>query len=179
MAHVDGALEAAYFYVGRSLLAAGQPQEAAAAFDAALAISPGDADAMHQAGLAHQALGDHDLAIVFFERATTFVPNFTEVYVAMAVSYSALDDAAGTQYAQAMQFYSTGEYQPALSELLEVAAAIPDFAPAYLGLALTHEQMGDLPAGIEAAERALDLQPGYLAAEQTLGRLLQQQEAGG
>lgn len=179
MAHVDSALEAAYFYLGRSYLAAGRPQEAAAALDAALAISPGDADAMHQAGLAHQALGDHDQALLYFERATTFVPDFTEVYAAMAASYEDLEDPVRVQYAQAMQLYSIREYEPALSELLEVTVALPEFAAAYLGVALTFEQLGGLTAGIEAAERALEIRPDYLAAEQTLGRLLQQQGAGG
>ena len=179
MAHVDSALEAAYFYLGRSYLAAGQPHEAAAALDAALAISPVDADALHQAGLAQQALGDHDQALHYFGRATTFVPDFTEVYAAMAASYADLEDPDRLRYAQAMQLYSLSEYQPALSELLEVAVALPDFAPAYLGLALTFEKLGPLSAGIEAAERALDIQPDYLAAEQTLGRLLQQQGGGG
>lgn len=179
MARVDRALEAAYFYLGRSYLAVGQPREAADALEAALAISPGDADAMHQAGLAYQALGDHDQALLYLERATTFVPDFIEVYTAMAASYADLENSMGLQYAQAMQFYSAGEYQPALSGLLEVTAAVPDFAQAYLGLALSYEQLGDLSAGIEAAGRALDLQSDYLAAEQTLGRLLQQQEGGG
>ncbi len=179
MAHVDPALEAAYFYLGRSYLAAGRPQEAADALDAALVISPGDADAMHQAGLAHQALGDHDQALLYFGRATTFVPEFTEAYSAMAASYGDLGDPAGVQYAQAMQLYSTREYQLALSELLEVSWALPDFAPAHLGLALTYEKLGNLSDGIEAAERALELRPDYLAAEHTLGRLLQQQGGGG
>ena len=179
MAHVDTTLEAAYFYLGRSYLAVGRAQEAADVLDSALAISPGDADAMHQAGLAHQALGDHDAALLYFERATTFVPDFTEVYIAMAIGYENQGSPERLRYARAMQLYSAGEHQAALPELLDVSEALPDFAPAELGLALVYEQLGDLIAGTEAAERALDLRPDYLAAEQTLGRILQQRESSG
>lgn len=179
MAHVDTTLEAAYFFLGRAYLAADRPQEAADALDAALKISPTDADALHQAGMARQALGDHEQALGYFERATTFVPDFTEVYLAMADSYGGLNQPDRQRYARAMQLYSTREFQAALPELLAVTAALPDFAPGYLGLALTLEQLGDLQAGIEAAQQALTLEPNYLAAEQTLGRLVQQQGGGG
>lgn len=177
MAHVDTTLEAAYFFLGRSYLALGRASEAAEAFDSALAISPGDADAMHQAGLARQELGEHDQALEYFERATTFVPNFVEVYEAMETSYSSAGSSEQVSYAQAMQLYAAGQYEAALSELQEVTEALPEFAPGFLGLALTYEQVGDLEGGIAAGRRALEIKPDYLAAEQTLGRLLQQQGA--
>ena len=179
MAHVDTTLEAAYFFLGRSYLAVGRPQDAAEALDAALVISPTDADALQQAGLAYQALNQHQAALEYFERATAFVPNFTEVYGAMAASYAAIGATDEQRYAQAMELYSTGRYQEALPELLQVTSTLPDFAPGYLGLALVYEQLGDLSAGIEAAQRALEIQSDYLAAEQTLGRLLQEQGSGG
>ncbi len=174
MAHVDTALEAAYFYLGRSYLTVDRSEDAVTALDAALLISPGDADALHQGGLAHQALGHHDVALQYFERATAFVPDFTEVYTAMADSYAALNMPQHQRYAQAMRTYSVKEYQAALPQLTEVTAALPEFAPAYLGLALTHEQLGDLAAAAAAADRALQLDPDYLAAQQTQGRILQQ-----
>lgn len=178
MAHVDTTLEAAYFYLGRSYLALGRPAEAAAALEAAVAISPGDADAMHQAGLAFQALGDHDRALQYFERATTFVPVFAEVYEAMEGTYGDLGNSDGVRYAVAMQLYSAGQYGEALEQLLEVTASLPDFAPGFLGLALTYEQLGEFDAGLVAAQHALDLRSNnYLAAEQTFGRLAQ--HAGG
>ena len=179
MAHVDKALEAAYFYLGRSYLTADRPAEAVDALEAAMAISPVDADAMYQAGLAYQALGDYEQALVVFERATAFVPDFTEVYAAMAAGYSEVGDDERKRYAEAMQLYSLDDHEAALPELIAVSEALPEFAPGFLGLALAQEKVGDVASGIAAAERALELRPDYVAAQQTLGRLMTQQEAGG
>ncbi len=171
MANVDTVLEAAYYYLGTSFLALDRPEEAAAAQEKALLIVPHDADALYQAGLAYQAQGKHELALERLHGAVRFVPNFTEVYSAMIVSYQALGDEAGADYARGMQAFSLKDFETARTYLESATQALPDFAPAFLGLGLTYEQMGELEAAQQAIERVLALTPDDLAAQQALGRI--------
>ncbi|MFN2225192.1 MAG: tetratricopeptide repeat protein, partial [Anaerolineae bacterium] len=49
--------------------------------------------------------------------------------------------------------------------------ALPDFGPAFRGLGLTYEQMGQLGEALAALQRALVLAPDDLASLQAIGRI--------
>ena len=63
------------------------------------------------------------------------------------------------------------DYEAAQTYLERATDALPDFAPAFLGLGLTYEKMGNLDAALTAIQRALELNPGDFAAQQALGRI--------
>lgn len=173
MAHVDTILEAAYFYVGRSYLSTNQVEAAAMSLDAAIAIAPGDADALYLSGKAHHLLGSYDVALARFERAVTFVPDFVEAYDSMADTYEVLGDESGSAYARAMRSYASRQYDTALPVLLGVTDSDPDFAPAFMGLGLVYEQLGRLDDAQRVLQRALELRPDDVSTRQTLGRVQQ------
>ena len=89
----------------------------------------------------------------------------------MAEGYSALNQPDYVVYAQGMEAFCRKDYQTAQSYLQQATEALPDFAPAFLGLGLTYEQMGDLEAALAAVERALELQPNDFAILQARGRI--------
>ncbi len=171
MAHVDKALEAAYYFLGESYLKVERPEDAAEALEAAIQITPTDADALYQVGVAYNAAGQPEKALEYFDRAVRLVPDFVEVYTGMIESYTALERLDYVSYARGMQAFSQGDYETAQTQLEYAAQVLPDYAPAFLGLALTYEQLGKLDLALISVTHALELEPDNFAAQQTLGRL--------
>ena len=171
MARSDTALEAAYYFLGESYVRLGRPAEAIEPLEAALLISPVDADALYQLGLAYHADGRPEFAVQRYQEAARLVPDFVEVYQAMVDSYSALNQPDRVTYAQGMVDFSQKDYQAAVFQLERATAALPGFAPAFLGLGLAYENAGDLQPALSAIQQALELDPGDFAAQQALGRL--------
>ena len=176
MARTDNALEAAYYFLGESYVGLGRPAEAIPVLEAALVISPVDADALYQLGLAYAADGQPELAVQRYQKAVRLVPDFVEVYQAMVDSYSALGRPDHMIYAQGMVAFSQKDFQAAASHLERATEALPDFAPAFLGLGLAYENMGSLQPALSAVQRALELDSGDFAAQQALGRIQSAQE---
>jgi tetratricopeptide (TPR) repeat protein len=171
MARADTALQAAYYYLGESYGKLGRPAEAIPLLEEALLISPVDADALYQLGLALDATGQPALAVQKYAQAVRLVPDFVEVYRAMEDAYVALDQPGHATYARGMVAFCQKDYRAAVSYLEQATEALPDFAPAFLGLGLSHEGMGSLQPALAAIQRALELDPGDFAAQQALGRL--------
>jgi len=171
MAGTDTALEAACYYMGESYMKLNRPGEAIPALQAALLISPTDADALYQLGLAHQASGQPRAALEQYHKAVRLVPNFSEAYTSMIDSYSALEYPDYVAYAQGMQALCLKDYETALTHLEHAAQALPDFAPVFLGLGLTYENMGKLQAAMTAMQRALELDSVGYAARYAHGRI--------
>jgi|GEM_PF-1806142 len=177
MARSDQALEAAYYFLGQSYLQLDRPAEAIPVLEAALEISAVDADALYQLGLAYNANGQPALAVQSYQDAVRLVPDYDRVYEAMIVSYSALDLPDYVAYARGMLAFSRRDYSAAVSYLEQATEALPNFAPAFLGLGLTHESMENLQPALLAIERAQELDPGDFATRQALGRVQAAQEA--
>jgi tetratricopeptide (TPR) repeat protein len=171
MARADTALEMAYYFLGESYMKLAKPVAAIAALEAALAINRTDADARYQLGLAHQANDQPEAALEQYHQAVRFVPNFTEAYGGMIESYAALDQLEYVAYARGMEALTLQDYETAQTHLEHATQALPDFAPAFLGLSLTYEKLGQLEAALATIERALELEPDDFAAQQTFGRL--------
>ena len=171
MARTDTALEAAYYFLGESYVRLGRPAEAIEPLEAALLISPVDADALYQLGLAYHADGQPKLAVQRHQDAVRLVPDFVEAYQAMVDSYSALNQPDYVTYAQGMVAFSQKDYRAAVFQLERATEALPDFAPAFLGLGLAYENLEELQPALSAIQRALELDPGDFAAQQALGRI--------
>ena len=173
MARADATLEMAYYFLGESYLKLDEPEKGAAALEAALAISPTDADALFQLGEAYQLLDQPLAALEQYERAVRLVPDFGQAYRGMAECYDSLDWDAHRVYARAMQAYAAGKYEKAEAYLEQATAELPDFAPAYVGLALAYEKRGQLEKAKRAAQWALDLTPDDFVAQTVIARIEQ------
>lgn len=171
MAQNDRMLEMAYYFLGESYVKLDQPQEAIEALEAALAISSVNADALYQLGLAYHAAGHPEAAVARYHQAVRFVPDFAEAYVGMIEGYTALGQPDFVAYARGMEAFSRQDYETAQTHLEHATQALPGFAPAFLGLGLTYEQLGDLDAALAALQHAIETDPQDFAAQQALGRV--------
>jgi len=171
MASSDTALEMAYYFLGESYMKINRPIDAIEPLKAAIQIMPTDADALYQLGMACNATDNPEEALLYFDRAVRMVPDFIEVYSGMIESYTALDEPELTAYARGMQAFSQGDLEEAKPNLEYAAQTLPDYAPAFLGLALTYEKLDQLDLALISITYALELEPDNFAAQQTLGRL--------
>jgi tetratricopeptide (TPR) repeat protein len=179
IAKIDTILETAYYFLGESYVKLSRPDEAIPVLEAALDISHTDADALYQLGLAYQAIGQPKDALEQYRKAVRLVPDFAEVYTSMIESYSALGQSDYVAYARGMQAFCLQDYGTAQTHLTFAVEALPEFVPAFLGLGLAYERVGELEAALSAVERALELDPGDLAARQARGRILAAMDAQG
>lgn len=170
-ARLSPALQYAHYQLGQIAMKRADYATAADEFRASLQIQASDADAHLALALALQQQGQHDEAIRELDEALRFVPDFTEVYEALATSYTAKGMVTEARYARAMVLLTKGEYQRAATELADVVKVKPDLAGAQLGLGLSYEQLGKRDEAIAALQQVLALRPGDVAAIQALGRL--------
>jgi len=171
MANTDTALETAYYFLGESYMTLNRPQDAIPVLEGALVINRTDADALYLLGQAYQATGRPEEALEQYHKAVRLVPDFTEAYTAMIEAYSALNQDDYVAYARGMQAFTLKDYQTARTHLEYATSTLPDFAPAFLGLALTYEKLDQPQEALQAVNRALDLDPTDFAAQQAYGRL--------
>ncbi len=168
---MDKVLEASLYFLGKNYLALNNTPAAIQALSEAIAIDPTDADAKYLLGLAYAGAEQHKLAIQNYEDAVRFVPTFPEAYHGMVESYSALSMSAYVLYAQGMEAYSNQEYSYASQYLIQAVEGLPQYAPAFLGLALTYERLGENQMALESLQRSLELDPGNVLANNTLERI--------
>ncbi len=155
VSHTDRYLESALYYLGVTYIQLGDPEQAIIALNELLELNRMDADAMYQLGIAYAMIEKHEEAIEQFSNAVRFVPNFTEVYIEMIASYSALDQNDLVDYASGMLAFSNQDYKTARTRLEAAAAVLKNFNPVYLGLGLTYEQLGDIEAAQKNLNRAI------------------------
>jgi tetratricopeptide (TPR) repeat protein len=168
---MDKVLETSLFYLGKNYLILNQPDKAIAALKEALGIDHTDADAIYLLGSAYAQIGEHQSALEAFQTSVRFVPNFTEAYQEMEQSYLALGMADYLPYAQGMKAYSSKDFAQARQLLEQAALNLPDFAPLYLGLAMTYEELSELTLAQTSIQRALELDPSDFAANAVQVRL--------
>ncbi len=170
-AGMDTALEAAYYFLGESYVTLERADDAIRVLEAALVINATDADALYQVGLAYQSSGQPEIALERYHKAVRLVPDFVEAYSGMIVSYDSQGQSDYVAYARGMEAFCLQDYGTAKTHLEFATGALPDFAPAFLGLGLTYERLDDLEMALVAVQRALDLNPDDYAARQALGRI--------
>ena len=175
-ANMDQILETALYFLGESYLQTGKAQDAIAPLSRALEINHTDADAMYKLATAYSQTGQHNQAITYYEKAILFVPDFAEVYAGMAESYDALGETGKAGFARGMLAFSLDDLETARQELEQAVIGMPDYAPAFVGLALTYEKLGDLPKARSTVETALLIDPNNFMAQQLLGRITAAQQ---
>lgn len=147
----DAAREDLRLELGRTWLALGDPERAAAEFQVLHEQRPGDAGALIQLGLAAQASGRHDAATDWFRKAVALEPEsgVARVYLGEAL-------------------YNQGLNEPALEALTEALARSPDNPDLHFLLGFVQGDMGDHEAARESARRAIALNPSLAQSEPNL-----------
>jgi tetratricopeptide (TPR) repeat protein len=162
----DARVALAEYYLNK-----GTYEEALAQASQVLRLYPESEGALLISGMAYQASGQPEAALERYHQAVRFVPDFTEVFGAMIESYTALERSDYVGYARGMEALCLQDYETAQSHLEQVTETLPDFAPAFLGLGLMYERVGDLQAALTAIQQVLGLDPDNSAARQALGRV--------
>jgi tetratricopeptide (TPR) repeat protein len=192
---MSGGLEAAILALqegrldeGLALLDAAGP-ELQAAFDAAFALIPPDADAVYNAGVGLHGRGRMAEALACFDRALAFQPEHLPALANRAMILVQQDRHAEALLAfeaarrlapghpvllrgQVEALIGLGRWAEALPLAGELAAASPDDAEAWnrLGAARTH--VHDLEGALAAFDRALSLDPAKADAAYNRGNVL-------
>jgi tetratricopeptide (TPR) repeat protein len=170
-ANMDTSLETALYYLGSSYINLNRYQDAIPALSQAVKINATDADAFYLLGRAYTQNGQHEEAVLSYGEAVRFVPDFVEAYQGMAESYTALGKADYALYARGMVSFSTKDYEAARVELEKATLSLTDFAPAFIGLGLTYEELGNLTSAEASLITALQIEPDNFTASQALGRV--------
>lgn len=153
---------------GFDALQAGRLADAAAAFQAALAIDANDADATGGLGLVRLREGKSAEARQLLEKAIALSPEHADRWQAALAGA-----ASATEMASARQLIASGQLAAAETQLRAIIARGGDVTGAQQMLADVQTRRGDL-AGAEASYRAvLARQPGNVAAMVALAGVLQ------
>ncbi len=170
-AAMDTSLETVLYFLGSSYIHLDRYQDAIPALSQAVKINATDADAFYLLGQAYAKSGQHEQAVKNYEEAVRFVPDFTEAYQGMVESYTALGSLDRASYARGMVSFSMKDYEAARIELEKATLTLTDFAPAYIGLGLTYEELGNLASAEASLIVALQIDPNNFTASQALGRV--------
>jgi len=168
---MDKVLEAGLYYLGMNYLLIDQSDQAIDVLKEAAQIDATDADVMLLLGDAYRKAGQYQQSIESYENTVRFVPDYIEAYQGMALSYQALNMPSYGLYAQGMEAFSKKDYLDARDLLKQSSVELPENASIFLGLALTYEQLGDLPSAQAYAQRSLEQDPMNFTASNLLSRL--------
>jgi len=175
---------------GLSLQRSGDPVQAMRAFDAAIAINPGFAEAHNSLGIALASLGRHEDALVSFDRALTLKPDYAEGHNNRGIVLQELGrlDAALASFDQAIALKpdnarAHNNRGTALNELrrpgdaligYETAIALdPAYAAAFYNRGVALHDLGRFDEALASFDRAIALRPDYAEAHHNRGAVLQ------
>jgi predicted CXXCH cytochrome family protein len=172
--------------LGEAHRAAGKPREAAAAYEQALARSPGFVPSVRGLGLAYAAAGDAKRATERLEEAVSIDPGSVEALNALGSTYqergriaesiATLQRAVAANAEAPEPFLNLGAALAASGNIAAAAAALneairlrPDFAAAHNNLAIVLERQGQGALARRHFEQAVRLSPNYADARSNLG----------
>jgi tetratricopeptide (TPR) repeat protein len=142
------------YNLGNVYLASGDYDRAIAAYDKALQLNPGDADAYNNRGTAYGHKGDHDRAIADYDQAIRLQPDLAEAYNNRGIAFEA-----------------KGDHARALADYDKAIQLKPNNAGAYMNRSIVQRAKGDYGQAIADLEKCRDLarEPALrTAAEQAL-----------
>lgn len=167
----DPQLEQAYYWLGYVQLQQGQAADAATTLQKALAINAGDADALYSLGVALDKTGDPKAAASALKLAVSYVPiGWRDPYQELATAYTALGQADGVTWANAMVALCDGNLDQAEAALTPLTAG-PMKTDALLGLAQVAAQRGDNAAATGYYQQVLAIDPSNTSASIGLSML--------
>ena len=183
----------AWKVLGAVLGATGRKSEAVDANQAAVALSPQDAEAHNNLGITLQELGRLDEAEVSLMQAIALKSDFAEAHYNLGVTLKELGrlDEAEASYTQAIALkpdYSEalhnlgntlkelGRLDEALASYTQAIALKPDYAEAHSNLGNTLKELGRLDEAEASYTQAIALKPDYAEVHSNLGCLIYEKE---
>jgi serine/threonine protein kinase len=131
---------------------AGRYQEAVAAYDHAIALSPNDANSYNNRGNAYRALKEYEKAIADYDRVIALDPNIIFAFNNRGNAYRALK-----------------EYMKAIADYDRAIALDPNSAFPYATRGVTYQILNDFQRAIQDLNRAIELEPTYVFAYNSRG----------
>jgi tetratricopeptide (TPR) repeat protein len=137
---------------GSSAQDAGDPDEAAAIYARAVALSPDSVEAQLGLGIAQYNKGDRDVAIATLTRLLPLAPRNVEVHYHLGLAYG-----------------EKGEHEQAISRYREAARLSPGDPRALVGLGISLSEKGLHDEAIATYREAIGSRPAYPEAHYNLG----------
>ena len=134
-------------------LVQGEREMAEAQFKEAFELTPGDSEVLYNLGTIYHQRGDVEGAITLYKEAIRTDPTHFKARSNLGVAYA-----------------EKGDYDPAIKELTEALRLSPD-AEAHYNLALVYEMMGLGGLASEEFKRALEADPDFEPAKESLNKL--------
>lgn len=146
----------AYYHLGHAAFTLGRYDQAENAFDQAQRYLPGSAVAHYFKGLAMLLSREDDILGVADFRLNTIK---RELETARELDPNLYVTDAYLNFLQGLQLRNQEKYRQAIEPLRRAVKTLPDLAIVAKVLAACYFQVGDLPAAIQSAKRALELRP--------------------
>ena len=174
---LPGCSAEAYFYLGKIQLQQGKAREALSSLRQAMAKGGEFFEALHESGVAHSALGEHDLAVARFSAAARNRPGVALALFNLGRSLAALrrfDDAIA-QYEQALKLdpglteawcirgealAEVGRREEAVASLDRALALTPEDAQVWMSKAAMLASLGRHAQAVASLEQVERLAPG-------------------
>lgn len=168
---------------------AGQIREAESLYQQALAISPGQTDALYYLGVLYLQNGVNDAAEEYLTKALRKQPKFAEGHFNLGVALQEQDKLreAAKAFSQALKgdknfapaqlnlgnvYMDLEQYDRAASVFRKLIRLSPKSEEAHLNLGRASSLKGDKDAAMTAYRHALELNPGYADAHLNIGAIL-------
>ena len=179
--------------LGTALNAAGQPLEALAAFDAALALQPESQGVLNNRGMALKALLRHDEAVASYQKAIGLLPREAGFHRNLGNALAELGDWHGAEaaYRTALShrpglpnavtglcnaLLALNRHADATREMADLAAQFPLVSEIHRALGHAHWQSGNPEAAAAAYREAITVDPADVEAHRMLGQIVARQD---
>ena len=133
--------------MARRLRSAGEPREAAATFERALALGPPTPELYNNLGLALKDDAQFDAALVAFNRALALKPDYTNGY-----------------FNRGNLFSDSGRFEEAIASYRRAVELNPADAGAYCRMGVAYGDMGQVDEALAAFDHTLAIDPGNAEA---------------
>ena len=138
-----------YYSDGLNFSANGNYAEAVAAYDKAVFINPGNADAWNNRGIALENLGRFSEAVSSYDKAVILQPGSAEAW-----------------YNRGVAFRKMGRYADAVASYDKAVAINPSYAEAWLNRGVALDYLGRYEESITSYDKALSLRPNFTEAQE-------------
>jgi tetratricopeptide (TPR) repeat protein len=138
-----------YYGDGINYSSQGQYADAIAAYDKAVFIRPGNADAWNNRGIALENLGQYSEAISSYNKAVTLQPGSADAW-----------------YNRGVAFRKMGRYADAVASYDKAIAINPSYDEAWLNRGVALDYLGRYEESVASYDKALALQPDFTTARE-------------